>query len=105
MPRTLLFISIFDLIGVFIDINPVELGRVIANGADEAFALPFRPVGARVREEVASEGVAGGCFEFEVFVDGDVVVDGVGDKKLELVSRTFSLLAPCDGLCLRGRTL
>ena len=76
------FVAVFDLVGVFVDVDPVELGDAGADGGDEAFALPA-PVVLRVGEEVACEGVGGGLVEFESVVKRHVEVVGCLDVELD----------------------
>lgn len=63
--------AVFELVGVFVDIDPVELRGIVGDGGDEAFAFPAPGV-VGVGEEVAGEGVAGGwgVVEFERVVRG-----------------------------------
>lgn len=74
MPVALDFGAVFDLGRVRVDVDPVQLGGVVHDGGDEAFALPA-PLVVWVAEEVAREGVGGRFFEFEGFVRGGVDVE------------------------------
>ena len=74
-------VPVFHLVGVLVDVDPVELRGAGANGRDEAFALPA-PVVLRVREVIAREGVAGRFFEFEVVVGREVEI--LSDLDVEL---------------------
>ena len=75
-------VPVFDFVGVFVHVDPVEDRRAGRDGRDEPFALPA-PVVVRVWEEVAGERVAGGLLEFELVFDGDVEVLDRLDIKLK----------------------
>ena len=51
------FGPVADGVTDFVDIDPIQLRRVVADGRDEAFALPA-PVLLRIRQEVAGEWMA-----------------------------------------------
>ena len=75
-------VPVFDFVGVFVHVDPVQYRRARRDGRDEPFALPA-PVVVRVWEEVAGERVAGGLLEFELVFDGDVEVLDRLDIKLK----------------------
>lgn len=74
-------VPVFDLIGIFVHVYPIELRGPGADGRDEPFALPA-PVVLGVREVVACEGVAGGFVKLQVVFEGDVEVLGYLDVEL-----------------------
>lgn len=73
MPVGFDLVSILDLVGVFVDVYPIQLWRVVCDGGDKAFALPA-PLEVRVFEKVAGEWVADEFLDVGVFgrVDVDV---------------------------------
>ena len=75
-------VPIFHLIGVFVYVYPIELGRPGADGRDEPFALPA-PVVLGVWEIIAGKRMAGGFFEFEVVFQRDVEVLSCLDVELK----------------------
>ncbi len=74
-------VPVFDLVGILIHVDPIELRGAGTDGRDEPFALPA-PIMLGVREVVAREGVGRGFFEFQVVFERDVEV--LGDLDVEL---------------------
>ena len=66
-------VPVFDFVGLFVHIYPIEYWRARRDGGDESFALPA-PVVLRVWEEVACERVAGGLLKFKLVFDRDIEI-------------------------------
>ena len=66
-------VPVFDFVGLFVHVHPIEYWRARRDGRDESLALPA-PVVVRVWEEVARERVAGGLLELKLVFDREVEV-------------------------------
>lgn len=61
------FGPVFDLVRLLVNINPVQLWRVVRDGGNQAFAFPA-PLMIRMRKEISSKSMSRRFLEFELFV-------------------------------------
>jgi len=66
MTDGIFFQPVFDFVGVFVNVDPIELWRIVGDGRDVAFAATT-PFGIGVREEITCEEMSLGGFVVVAF--------------------------------------